>query len=386
MQATIGTYLLPIVSELVGCLNEQTGPALDAIKGVMETAVVPAFEQLAGFVKDDLMPALEGFGEWITENQEPLGVLAALVGGAAAAYAIWTGAITAWNAITTIATAIQAGFNAVLAANPIMLVVIAVAALVAGLVYFFTQTEVGRQAWSTFTGFLKSAWDAVVKFFSTTLENVKRWFKEAGDNVTRAWEGVSNWFSQLPGRIGAFFAGAASLLLGKGREILDGLKRGAEIGWAAVSSFMGSIPGRITSALGSAGTILLAAGRSVIDGFFNGLKASWGKVTDFVGGIASWIRNNKGPISKDRTLLIPAGNAIMGGFLDALAAGWSAVQDLVKGFAPELAGGFDVGLAVPPGGTVNVYHFNGVEVRSRRAEQLLEELADEIDHYAGVGV
>lgn len=81
-----------------------------------------------------------------------------------AAYKLWKGAITAWNSVTKIATAVQVAFNAVMDANPIMLIVIAIAAIVAGLVYFFTQTKTGQKIWSNFVKFLSSAWQSLVKF------------------------------------------------------------------------------------------------------------------------------------------------------------------------------------------------------------------------------
>ncbi|OXC87925.1 hypothetical protein BMR85_027645 [Achromobacter sp. KAs 3-5] len=56
-----------------------------------------------------------------------------------------TTAMAAYRAGLTLATAVQAGFNIALTANPIGIVVVAIAALVAGLVYFVTQTETGRQ-------------------------------------------------------------------------------------------------------------------------------------------------------------------------------------------------------------------------------------------------
>ena len=49
-------------------------------------------------------------------------------------------------------------FNAVLSANPIGLIVTAVAALTAALVWFFTQTETGQQIWSSFVEWIKQAW------------------------------------------------------------------------------------------------------------------------------------------------------------------------------------------------------------------------------------
>ena len=53
-----------------------------------------------------------------------------------------------------------------ISANPIGLGIAAVSAAVAGLTWFFTQTETGKQLWADFTGFLSNAWQGVCDFFS----------------------------------------------------------------------------------------------------------------------------------------------------------------------------------------------------------------------------
>jgi tape measure domain-containing protein len=68
-------------------------------------------------------------------------------------------ALMIWSAYTKVATAIQVAYNAVLLANPIGLIIVALAGLVAGLTFFFTQTELGRQVWANFTQFLGDAWN-----------------------------------------------------------------------------------------------------------------------------------------------------------------------------------------------------------------------------------
>src|SRR5262249_39987192 len=56
------------------------------------------------------------------------------------------------KAATIASTAVQWLWNAALAANPIGLVVVAITALVGGLVWFFTQTKLGQQVWQTVWG------------------------------------------------------------------------------------------------------------------------------------------------------------------------------------------------------------------------------------------
>src|SRR5699024_1557168 len=121
-------------------------------------SLVPVMERLGdaivgvvGWLVNDFIPALQTAGEWVRNNHTWIGPLAVAIGAAAAAWGAWTGAIRLWQGITKAAAAVQAAFNAVMAANPIMLTVLAIAALVAGLVYFFTQTELGQQIWQSFT-------------------------------------------------------------------------------------------------------------------------------------------------------------------------------------------------------------------------------------------
>lgn len=110
---------------------------------------------------------------------------------------------TAWSAATKMATAVQGAFNAVIAANPIGAIAVAIAA---ALVWFFTQTEVGRKAWAAFTSFLSSAWQKAVDFITNLGQNIANFFTQTLPN---AFQSVIEWFQQLPERIG----GALSNLL-----------------------------------------------------------------------------------------------------------------------------------------------------------------------------
>ena len=76
---------------------------------------------------------------------------------------------------TDLAKAATAAWNIVMNANPIMLVVTAIAALVAGLAYFFTQTETGRQIWASITEAFQSFINWVATVWSGMLQAVSDW-------------------------------------------------------------------------------------------------------------------------------------------------------------------------------------------------------------------
>lgn len=88
-------------------------------------------------------------------------------------------------------------FTGLIAANPIMLGVAAVAAAVAGLTWFFTQTETGKQMWSDFTGWISEKWQGVQEFFAGVPEfwsgvwsSVTTKVDETKASLAEKWEGL----------------------------------------------------------------------------------------------------------------------------------------------------------------------------------------------------
>lgn len=146
------------------------------------------------------------------------------------------------------------GFTGLIAAHPIGLGVAAVSAAVAGLTWFFTQTETGKQMWADFTGWISEKWQAVQDFFagvpefwggiweqvstgvsdfctgvgekweqlkqgaSDTWENLKQGASDAWSNIKNTAlefggglvEGVSNWWNNLTGNTDSAFGQIAS--------------------------------------------------------------------------------------------------------------------------------------------------------------------------------
>lgn len=266
--------------------------------GDIGTQLGNAFNDAAGVVQK-VADKLTEFGNWVSENAEPISGALVAIGGGFAAFKVASvissvvSALKDFSLAADVAKVAQIGLNLAMSANPIMLVVTAIGALVAALVWFFTQTEEGRKIWSKFTEFMNNCVEKIVGFFQS-----------------------------LPGKIRKFF---------------DDAKNGAENAWNSVVDFFHSIPGRILSALGNVGNLLVGAGRSIINGFLQGLKNAWRNVTSFVGGIGDWIKDHKGPISYDRKLLVPAGNAIMGGLNEGLQDSFGDVKDTVS----DITGLFD---------------------------------------------
>lgn len=177
------------VTPLAETFGEWLAPKMEDFANNIGPMLETAIENVANFVTE-LWEKLTQVSDWYSENSDWINSIAAAIGGAAGAFALWTGAIKTWQAITKTATALQVAFNAVMAANPIMLVVMAIAALVAGLVYFFTQTETGKEVWNSLVEAFSAGWEWVKNAFQTSIDAVVGAWTWLTDTLQSGWDWV----------------------------------------------------------------------------------------------------------------------------------------------------------------------------------------------------
>jgi len=152
------------------------GTAFAAVKGYQ--ALNSGLQALTGTM-NTVTTAAKGVSNGImlmTDLGGPVAMLKQMAGG----LSLVKTAQTAWSTATKMATAVQGAFNAVIAANPIGAIAVAVAAVVAALAWFFTQTEAGRKAWAAFTSWLSETWAALV-------EGAKAIWNGLGEFLANLW-------------------------------------------------------------------------------------------------------------------------------------------------------------------------------------------------------
>jgi hypothetical protein len=117
------------------------------------TQMLPALTKLMDFITKTALPAIQKLAGFLERNKAVIVPLAVAIGTIVAAIKIWT--------------AVQAALNFVMEANPIGLVVIAIAALAAGLIYAYKHSESFRNvvngAFSAISGAASFMWNGVLK-------------------------------------------------------------------------------------------------------------------------------------------------------------------------------------------------------------------------------
>ena len=99
-------------------------------------ALMPAIEAV--------LPFLQAMGTWAQDHTTTFLIIAGVIGGIAAAVVVANAAMTAWGVATKVFTGIQTAFNLVMAANPVVLIALAIAALVIGPVVAYKKFDAFR--------------------------------------------------------------------------------------------------------------------------------------------------------------------------------------------------------------------------------------------------
>ena len=142
--------------------------------------------------------ALGSISDWVSKHSGACASALAAVAGGLAGFKVASFIVAAMNALkgfsmaSTAAAAAQWALNVAMDANPIVLAVTAIAALVAALTWFFTQTETGRKIVSDAWNGIQSAVGAVTDWFQTYVMPV----------LSTVWDGIKAGLSAL----GSFFS------------------------------------------------------------------------------------------------------------------------------------------------------------------------------------
>lgn len=213
----------------------------------LEPALRAGVEMLSGLV--DVL-------KWIVANSESIGAAIKVIATAVGAYLAYTTALEVmqkgWAALTIVTkaqAAAQAALNAIMALNPIGLVVAAIAALVAAFVILWNKCEGFREFWiglwekikevasvaaDAIAGFFKRGWEAIVQLWGVAGE----FFSGVWDNIKNAFSGALEWFGNLFtniwNKIKATFASVGDFF----KNVFNGAKNIIEKIWEGVTEIV----------------------------------------------------------------------------------------------------------------------------------------------------
>ena len=276
----------------------------------------------------------------VTDLVNGIGGISGRIQKIAASTKIAQNAQLAWNAVTSAGTAIQRAFNAVIAANPIGAIVVAVTAVVAALVWFFTQTEVGRKAWAAFTSWLSETWTALV-------EGAKAIWNGLGEFLTGLWQSITQGASDAWNGFVAFLSGLWVTISGGISTAWTSITAFLSGVWTGISTTATTIFNGIRDFIVNVFTVIGALIVAPLQAIQNGINTVFGWILSFVTqqmnstntvwstvwtAIYNVVNTIFTLISGYISTVVNAIRTVIVVFLDLLKGDWQGAWDAIKSF------------------------------------------------------
>lgn len=163
-------------------LSIQMGEAKESIGAALLPVVTALIEKLIPLAT------------WAQENTNVILILAGVVGGLAGAVLAVNAAMKVYQATLVVVKAAQAAFNFVMAANPIGIVIVALAALAAAFVIAYKRSETFREFVNGLFNAIKTGVEFSVDLIKGYLNTVMGFYKTIFNGIARAWNATIGGF------------------------------------------------------------------------------------------------------------------------------------------------------------------------------------------------
>lgn len=318
--------------------------ALDGFAESVASKALPYLDRFGNWFTDKGLPKLEQFAAWFEANAVPKigqafttaknvaqGFVAVLSNPAVQAFGatiltvvaglkIYSATMTVIKAVTTAWRTAQLLLNIALTANPIGIIVLAIAALAVGIYVAYKRSAT----------------------FRAIVQAVGAAFVTAGAKVVAFVKTAIAWVKQVPDKIKGFFSNAKSLLLSAGSDVIQGFWNGLKGKFESAKKWLtdkiASLPAAAKKVLGiaSPSRVFRWIAERIPEGFSVGLAKGWQKYG--TGASKKLVAQmGKDLAAKAKTLVAARKQAVA----DLVAAR----TDYAKGIADNVRGGGATALA-----------------------------------------
>lgn len=284
--------------------------AIDTVSGVVKSAISwiaekapPAIEKVKG-VFDKIAPVIQSVFGWIVDHKTELVAALAAVGAAIIAWNIanvvsgvvaLVSALKAMGAASAFAAAKQWLLNSALLANPIGLIVAAIAGLVTAFVVLWKKSEKFRNFWIGLWDKIKSAVKPVIEWVTTAFEKIwekaKPVFEKVRDVAISAFKDISEVFLAAWGAIKAawdlvypYFEAIWNNIKSVFDAVAPVLKSYFEAAWELIK-LVWDVAVKYFSMIWENIKVVFSAVKNTLSGFFiaawEGIKFIWDTVTGY---------------------------------------------------------------------------------------------------------
>lgn len=242
------------------------------------------------------------------------------------------GTIMTWapklaGAISTVKGAFAA-LSATMMANPIAIVIAAIAALVAAFIYLWNTNEEFRQFWIRLWNEIKEVavqvWTAVSQFLVSAWNGIR-------DTAVAVWNGIRDFFSGLWAGIKTLFTTVVTAISTFLVGAWNGIRATVMTVWNAISAFLGSVWNGIKSVI-----------TNVVNGIRTFLQTSWNGIRTIITTVMNAIRTVISTVWNGiRTIISTVLNGIRGTVNSVWNGIRNTISSVVNGIKNTISGAFN---------------------------------------------
>ncbi len=371
-------------------MNDNLEGQLTLLKGQLETLGVSLGEILVPIIRD-VVSFIQKIVDWLNKLSPgmketivkialvaaaigPLLIAISKIGTAIGTIMTWAPRIVSmFGTIKTVVTTVGAGLKAlwaIMLANPITLVIAAIAAIVAAFIYFWNTSESFRQFWINLWEGIKSAVSTVVEaiknFFIGIIDFVKNnWqglllllvnpfagaFKLLYDNcegfrnfingvleaiktaISNAWEAIKTAIETVLNAIKTVVVTVWNAIKTAIETVLNAIKTVVVTVWNAIKTAITTVMGAIKSVV----TSIWNAIKSVVTSVLNAIKSTavsiWNAIKTTISNV---IGNIKSTVSSGLNAVKSTFTSILNGIKSTVSRVWNGIVSLVSGAVSKL--------------------------------------------------
>ena len=322
---SFGEILLPAVKKIVGWVQGFIDVLNSLPDGVKETIVTVALIAAA------LGPVLIIIGKIITAVGTIMTIVPKIVG-----------------VIKTVQGSFAA-LNATMLANPIVLIIAAIAALVAAFIYLWNTNEEFRQFWIDLWEDIKeiavAVWEGLKEFFSAAWEAIRTtaetvWNAIAGF-FTGLWEGIRNTFTTVVNAISSFLSTAWNTIQTVATTVWTAISTFFSTIWNGIKTVVTTVVTAISTFLTTAWNTIKTAITTVLNAIKTVFSTVWNAIKNVVTTVINGIKNTITTVWNGiKNTVATVVNAIKTAVSTAFSSMWNGIKNTISGIYNTIKNGF----------------------------------------------
>ena len=243
-----------------------------------------------------------------------------------------------------------AALNATMLANPIFLIIAAIAALVAAFIYLWNNCEGFRQFWIDLWENIKAVavavWTAISEFFTAAWEAIKSAAETVWNGIqdffSGLWEGIKTIFTTVVTAISTFLSAAWTVIQTTVTTVFTAISGFFSTVWNGIKNIVTTIVTAISTFLTTAWNTIKATITTVLNAIKAVFTTVWNAIKTVITTIVNGIKNTISTVwDSIKNTVSSVVNTIKNTVSNVFNSMWNGIKNTISGIYNTIVSGFN---------------------------------------------